>query len=95
LDRGELAVYVVKQRRPFGFFWMICRMVFGKVSQARDIESFRLKELQVRSKTSRLPVALDGEVEIMHPPLQYRSRPRALRVIVPQDAGLRKQPHAK
>jgi diacylglycerol kinase family enzyme len=82
LDRGELAVYVVKQRRPFGFFWMICRMVFGKVSQARDIESFRLKEVQVRSKTSRLPVALDGEVEMMHPPLQYRSRQGALRVIV-------------
>jgi diacylglycerol kinase family enzyme len=83
LDRGELSVYVVKQRRPFGFFWMICRMVFGKASRARDIESFRLKELQVRSKTSRLPVALDGEVEMMHPPLRYRSRPGALRVIVP------------
>jgi diacylglycerol kinase family enzyme len=105
LDRVELSVYVVKQRRPFGFFWMICRMVFGKVSQARDIESFRLRELQVRSKTSRLPVALDGEVEMMHPPLQYRSRPGALRVIVPHDTekkgGLTsgrpksKQPHAK
>ena len=62
---------------------MIWRMAFGKVSQARDIESFRLKELQVRSKTSRLPVALDGEVEFMHPPLHYRTRPGALRVIVP------------
>jgi diacylglycerol kinase family enzyme len=95
LDLGELAVYVVKQRRPFGFFWMICRMGFGKVSQARDIESFRVKELLVRSKTSRLPVALDGEVEIMHPPLKYRSRPGALRVIVPEHAALQKQPHAK
>jgi diacylglycerol kinase family enzyme len=83
LDRGSISVYVVKQRRPFGFFWMICRMAFGKVSQARDIESFRLKELQVRSKTSRLPVALDGEVEMLHPPLEYCSRPGALRVIVP------------
>jgi diacylglycerol kinase family enzyme len=96
LDRGEISVYVVKQRRPFGFFWMICRMVLGKVSQARDIESFRLKELQVRSKTSRLPVALDGEVEMMHPPLQYRSRPEALRVIVPPAArDSTKQPQAK
>jgi diacylglycerol kinase family enzyme len=42
-----------------------------------------LKELQVRSKTSRLPVALDGEVEVMRPPLRYRSRLGALRVIVP------------
>src|SRR6185437_11739332 len=95
LDRGEISVYVVKQRRRFGFFWMICRMVLGKVSQARDIESFRLKALQVRSNTSRLPVALDGEVEMMHPPLQYRSRPGALRVIVDQTANFRKQPHAK
>jgi diacylglycerol kinase family enzyme len=62
---------------------MICRLCFGAATQARDIESFKLKEVEVRSKTSRLPVALDGEVEIMHPPLHYRSRPGALRVIVP------------
>jgi diacylglycerol kinase family enzyme len=85
LDRGELSVYVVKQRRPFGFFWMICRMCVGRVSPARDMESFRLKDVLVRSKTSRLPVALDGDVEMMHPPLHYRSRPGALRVIVPLD----------
>jgi diacylglycerol kinase family enzyme len=83
LDQGKLSVYVVKQRRPLGFFWMIWRMAFGKVSQARDIESFRLSDLEVRSKTSRLPVALDGEVEFMHPPLHYRTRPGTLRVIVP------------
>ena len=35
------------------------------------------------SPFSRLPVALDGEVEMMHPPLQYRSRRGALLVIVP------------
>jgi diacylglycerol kinase family enzyme len=45
-----------------------------------------LKELQVRSETSRLPVALDGEVEMMHPPLHYRMRPGALRVIVPGES---------
>jgi diacylglycerol kinase family enzyme len=83
LDRGQLSVYVVKQRRALGFFWMIWRMAFGKVTQERDVESFRLSDLLVRSKTSRLPVSLDGEVEFMHPPLHYRSRPGALRVIVP------------
>jgi diacylglycerol kinase family enzyme len=87
LDGAELYVYVVKQRRPLGFFWMVCRMVFGRSSQARDIERFRLSEVTVRSKTSRLPVALDGEVEIMHTPLHYRSRPGALRVIVPAGAA--------
>jgi len=83
LDQGELSVHVVKQRRPFGFFWMICRMCFGHVSGERDLESFRLAELEVQAKASRLPVALDGEVEVMRPPLHYRSRPGALRVIAP------------
>jgi diacylglycerol kinase family enzyme len=32
----------------------------------------------------RVSVALDGEVAIMRPPLEYRIRPRALRVIVPR-----------
>jgi diacylglycerol kinase family enzyme len=94
LDQAELSVYVVKQRRAFGFFWMIWRMAFGKISAERDIEKFRLKDLLVRSKTSRLPVALDGEVEFMHPPLEFRTRPAALRVIVPQ-APFAKQPHAR
>jgi diacylglycerol kinase family enzyme len=83
LDRAELWFYVVKQRRPLGFLWMVCRMCFGRLSQAQDIETFRLSKAEVRSKTSRLPVALDGEVEILHPPLRYRSRPGALRVIAP------------
>jgi diacylglycerol kinase family enzyme len=87
LDRGELWFYVVKPRNPLGFFWMVCRMCFGKPERARDIETFRIREAKVRSKTSRLPVALDGEVEIMHPPLHYRSRPGALRVIVPVPRG--------
>jgi diacylglycerol kinase family enzyme len=83
LDRGDLSVHVVKQRRPLGFFWMVCRLCFGHASTARDIESFKLKEVEVRSKTSRLPVALDGEVEVLRPPLHYRSRPGALTVIAP------------
>ena len=46
LDQGELSVYVVKQRRPLGFFWMVCRLAFGKINHTRDIESFRLEELR-------------------------------------------------
>jgi hypothetical protein len=31
-----------------------------------------------------LPVALDGEVRIMHTPLHYRSRPGALIIVIPE-----------
>jgi diacylglycerol kinase family enzyme len=84
LDTGELWFYVVKPRNPLEFFWMVCRLCFGRMDQARDLDTFQLAEAEISAKTSRLPVALDGEVRIMHTPLHYRSRPRALRIIVPE-----------
>src|SRR5262245_24660345 len=83
LDSGKLWFYVVKPREPLAFFWMVCRMCFGRLDQARDLDTLDLAEAEVSAKSSRLPVALDGEVEIMHTPLRYRSRPGALTVIVP------------
>jgi diacylglycerol kinase family enzyme len=83
LDGGKLWFYVVKPREPLQFFWMVCRMCFGRLDQARDLDTFQLAEAEVGAKTSRLPVALDGDVQIMHTPLRYRARPRALSVIVP------------
>ena len=62
---------------------MVCRLCFGKGDQASDIDTFAVTNAKIGARASRLPVALDGEVEIMHTPLHYRSRPGALRVIVP------------
>ena len=89
LDTGELWFYVVKPRTPLEFFWMVCRLCFGHLDQARDLDKFELAEAEIAAKTSRLPVALDGEVKIMHTPLHYRSRPRALRVFVPAASQVR------
>ena len=83
LDRGRLWFYVVKPREPLDFFWMVCRLCVGRMNQARDLDTFEVTEAEVSSKTSRLPVALDGDVRIMHTPLHYRSLPGALKVIVP------------
>lgn len=83
LDVGKLWFYVVKPRDPLEFFFMVCRLCFGHMDQTRDLDTFELSEAEIGAKASRLPVALDGEVRIMHTPLHYRSRPRALRVIVP------------
>jgi diacylglycerol kinase family enzyme len=82
LDTGKLWFYVVKPRSPWEFFLMVCRLCFGHLEQARDLDTFQLAEAEISAKTSRLPVALDGEVRIMHTPLHYRSRPGALRMIV-------------
>ena len=84
LDSGELWLYVVKPRTPLGFFVMVCRLCFGRGEHAHDIDTFETDAAEIEARASRLPVALDGEVEIMHTPLRYRSRPGALRVIVPR-----------
>lgn len=86
LDSGKLWFYVVKPREPLEFFWMVCRLCFGRMDQARDLDTFQVAEAEVSAKVSRLPVALDGDVRIMHTPLNYRSRPKALSVIVPRTA---------
>jgi diacylglycerol kinase family enzyme len=86
LDAGTLWFYVVKPRNPAEFVAMIWRLCFGHLDQARDLDKFALAEATLSAKTSRLPVALDGEVKIMHTPLHYRARPRALRVLVPEPA---------
>ncbi len=84
LDAGKLWFYVVKPRTPLEFFWMVCRLCFGRMDQVGDLDTFELAEATISAKTSRLPVALDGEVRFVHGPLHYRSRPQALRVIVPE-----------
>ncbi|HEX7532974.1 MAG TPA: diacylglycerol kinase family protein [Methyloceanibacter sp.] len=86
LDRGELWFYVVKPRNPAEFLLMVWRLCFGHIEQTRDLDTFRLSEAEIGARTSRLLVALDGEVRMLHTPLKYRSRPRALHVIVAEPA---------
>ena len=51
---------------------------------AGDIIAFEETHLVVASRRRRLRVAVDGEVLHLQPPLNYRVRPKALRVIVPK-----------
>jgi diacylglycerol kinase family enzyme len=59
------------------------KAVFGRLKPAQDFEMIRTADIEINSRSSRLRVAADGELEKMKPPLRYRIRPRALRVLVP------------
>ena len=83
LDDGELSLYVARPRGPLGLVWLAFRVAFGGLDAARDLDASCVKVVEVGSRASRLPVSLDGEVEVLRPPLQYRSKPRALRVLAP------------
>jgi diacylglycerol kinase family enzyme len=50
----------------------------------RDLDVISAATLTIDSRARRLRVALDGEIARLAPPLHYRVRRGALRVIVPR-----------
>lgn len=83
LDAGELCVYVAKQQSRLALFWLACRSLLGFMDQSHDLRALKTPYLGITSSTSRLLVALDGEVTMLRTPLRYRARPNALRVFAP------------
>lgn len=85
LDQGELSVHVARVESRGGFLLMVLRGLLGKLRGSRDLKVLNGSFAEITSRTSRLPVALDGEVEILSPPLRYSVRKRALQVFVPKE----------
>lgn len=84
LDGGELGVYVAKGLTPWRALRVLLRMALtGGWRRESELLSFRQKRLTVTSARKRMRVMNDGEVVMLSPPLRYRIRPRALRVLVP------------
>jgi diacylglycerol kinase family enzyme len=83
LEAGELWLCVSKAQSRAALFALALRTIFGAGNAVRDLETIRTKSAEIRTRSSRLPVAYDGEVEIMNPPLHYLARPGALIVLTP------------
>jgi diacylglycerol kinase family enzyme len=83
LDRGELCVYIARTGRRATLLWLMVKAAFGRLKPARDFELISTAAIEINSRSRRLRVAVDGELERMKPPLRYRIRPHALRVLVP------------
>ena len=83
LDAGRLGLYLSHGTGRLGLFRLALHALFGRVDQAKDFEAFCVTEARIETRHRRLLVARDGEVEWMKTPLHYRTRPAALRVLVP------------
>ena len=82
LDVGELWLCVARRGTPFTLIIVAVLFCFGLADPEGDLMTMKVGAAEIRSRTSPLLVALDGEVESMRPPLRYRSRPGELTVIV-------------
>ena len=83
LDEGLLCVYVAQQPGRLGLLRLALHALLGRLSQASDFDAMTATELLIETRRRHLHVAADGEVWPMTTPLRYRTRPGALRVIVP------------
>ena len=84
LEEGQLCVLVMRKKTRRG---LIAASVRALLNRSRPDDMVRLdgvERLRVSSSRSQLAVSLDGEVaRVPLPPLDYRIRKQALRVVAP------------
>ena len=84
IDAGRLWMYLTPRVHARQLPMLLVRALLGRPSAAETFEIVAAPEQQVETvHNRRIRVALDGEVIWMTTPLHYRSRPGALRVLVP------------
>jgi diacylglycerol kinase family enzyme len=87
LDEGDHSLCIAKGRGRLALLYLATRAFLGLLEPERDFVLAQLKSVVISAHRRRLRVALDGESLMLRPPLHYRIRPRALRVIVPGPAS--------
>ena len=83
LDAGELGLYFTRRVGRFGLVRLALRTMLGRLEQDRDFEATSAKEFWLETGRRAVPVATDGELRRLAPPLHFRTRPGELRVLAP------------
>ena len=85
LDAGRLFLYVSPRSRARDIPVLLAKAVAGRASRSGAFEIIAAAGATIDARRARLvPVATDGEVVTLGTPLRYRSRPGALRVVIPR-----------
>jgi diacylglycerol kinase family enzyme len=83
IEDGRLSVFVMRKKTRAGFIAASIRALFNRARRDDMVQLDNVERLGVASRRSTLAVSLDGEVVRTAPPLDYRIRKKALRVIAP------------
>jgi diacylglycerol kinase family enzyme len=84
LDEGKLSVYFLHRGGRWGVALLLFHTIFGGLRQWKDFEEVSTAAVTIQTRRKKLHVALDGEVRTLETPLHYKTRPKALRVLVPR-----------
>src|SRR5205085_315790 len=84
LDTGNLCLYMPNREGRLALLVLAIRALLGRLEAERDFIRVSLESVEISVRRRLVRVALDGESLVFRPPLHYRIRPSALRVIVPE-----------
>jgi diacylglycerol kinase family enzyme len=83
LDEGRLWIYTTRARRHAAVLRFMWQSLLHEIDAVEGLDKFEVTEATIDYDYTGLPVALDGELADLRPPLRFRTRRGALRVIVP------------
>src|SRR6478736_4697656 len=83
VEDGRLSVFVMRKKTRRGLIASSIRALFNRARSDDMVQLEGVERLRVASRSSTLAVSLDGEVVRSAPPLDYKIRKKALRVIAP------------
>lgn len=83
IDEGRLWLYTTRAHRHGAFLRLAWQTLVRRIDAADALEMISLTDVTISTAHTTLPVAADGEVLSLQPPLVFKIRPAALRVLVP------------
>ena len=87
LDDGLLDVRILRADGRLARLRVVLRLLLGRADRSPMAEFDAVESIELSLGRPSVDVALDGEIVSMQSPLRFRCRARALRVLVPADAG--------
>jgi diacylglycerol kinase family enzyme len=84
ISTGLLCVYVMHHMSRFRMALLGLSVLLGRFSKSKDFDVLSAREVKLEGRRKHIRISLDGEIVKMDLPLQYRSLPGSLRVIVPE-----------
>ena len=88
LREGRLSVFAAPECGRFEIAALPVRALLNRLTTDPHFEAFLAETVSISLSRVRILVALDGEVALMGPPLRYRIRSGALRVLLPSPADI-------
>ncbi|MFE1600283.1 diacylglycerol/lipid kinase family protein [Methylobacterium sp. ID0610] len=85
VDRGRFTLYVIAALSAQGLLRLGLGFAVGRWRQLPDLDRTETTQATLAVPRRRVRVMNDGEVILLKPPLTYRIRPAALRVLVPRE----------